>query len=89
MTALAVGLRFNSLAAGLGGFILLLCMSFRKKSQQSLAFFYSVAWGALAFFLIQHTDPSEPIAWFLAGGFAFAMSLGAHICAFQWLRDFE
>jgi hypothetical protein len=89
VAALIVGFHFQSLAAGLAAFVGMLCASFNKECQQPLALLFSVAWGALAGLLVHAMDPSEPIAWFLAGGFALALSMGAHYAAFQWMRDFE
>lgn len=89
VAALIVGFYFHSLAAGLVAFVGLLAASFNEECQKPLAVIFSLAWGAFAGFLIYAIDPSEPIAWIVAGGFAFALSVGAHYAVFQWMRDFQ
>jgi uncharacterized membrane protein YfcA len=89
VSAFTAGAYYDSIGVGLGVFVALLALFTIRKTQQSLAFFFSAAWTVAAFALLRAIDPQEPVAWFIAGAFAFAVSIGAHYCFFQWQKDFE
>jgi hypothetical protein len=86
--ALAIGIAMKSLAWGLGTIVGLFVLTGFPPTQRLTGYAFSFGWGALAFYITNHVDPSEPIAAWIAAGCAIVATWFVHESAFQWMRDF-